>query len=67
MSKSLLSDMFREKVSKMGYDMRNEAVPAIGYPTGFLNFDYLNGYIATEKNPETEEYEEYYNLGIEDG
>ena len=47
--------------------MRNEAVPAIGYPTGFLNFDYLNGYIATEKNPETEEYEEYYNLGIEDG
>ena len=67
MSKSLLSDMFREKVSKMGYDMRNEAVPAIGYPTGFLNFDYLNGYIATEKNLETEEYEEYYNLGIEDG
>ena len=67
MSKSLLSDMFREKVSKMGYDMRNEAIPAIGYPTGFLNFDYLNGYIATEKNPETEEYEEYYNLGIEDG
>lgn len=67
MSKSLLSDMFREKVSKMGYDMRNEAVPAIGYPTGFLNFDYLNGYIAVEKNPETEEYEEYYNLGIEDG
>ena len=67
MSKSLLSDMFREKVSKMGYDMRNEAVPAIGYPTGFLNFDYLNGYIATEKNSETEEYEEYYNLGIEDG
>ena len=67
MSKSLLSDMFREKVSKMGYDMRNEAVPAIGYPTGFLNFDYLNGYIAIEKNPETEEYEEYYNLGIEDG
>ena len=67
MSKSLLSDMFREKVSKMGYDMRNKAVPAIGYPTGFLNFDYLNGYIATEKNPETEEYEEYYNLGIEDG
>ena len=67
MSKSLLSDMFREKVSKMGYDMRNEAVPAIGYPTGFLNFDYLNGYIATEKNPDTEEYEEYYNLGIEDG
>lgn len=67
MSKSLLSDMFREKVSKMGYDMRNEAVPAIGYPTGFLNFDYLNGYIAVEKNPETEDYEEYYNLGIEDG
>lgn len=67
MSKSLLSDMFREKVSKMGYDMRNEAIPAIGYPTGFLNFDYLNGYIAVEKNPETEDYEEYYNLGIEDG
>lgn len=67
MSKSLLSDMFREKVSKMGYDMRNEAVPAIGYPTGFLNFDYLNGYIAVEKNPETDDYEEYYNLGIEDG
>lgn len=67
MSKSLLSDMFREKVAKMGYDMRNEAVPAIGYPTGFLNFDYLNGYIAVEKNNDTGEFEEYYNLGIEDG
>ena len=67
MSESLLSDMFRSKVAKMGYDMSSEATPEIGYPTGYLNFDYLNGYISTEKNKDTGEYNDYYTLGITDG
>lgn len=67
MANSLLADMFREKVSKMGYDMKNEAQPDIGYPTGFLNFDYLNGYIANERDKDTGNFDQYYNLGITDG
>ena len=66
MANSLLADMFRQKVAKMGWDMNSEATPDISYPTGFLNFDYLNGYLATERL-EDGTLHDYYDLGITDG
>jgi len=66
MANSLLADMFRQKVAKMGWDMSGEAIADISYPTGFLNFDYLNGYIATERL-EDGTLHDYYDLGITDG
>lgn len=65
---SVLADMFRKKVSEMkDYNMSNEAKEETGYTTGYLPLDYLNGYIATEMNPETGKTEPYYSLGITDG
>lgn len=64
MANSLLADMFRQKVAKNG--MSTEATPDISYPTGFLNFDYLNGYLATERL-EDGTLHDYYDLGITDG
>lgn len=66
-SESLLTDLFRAKVSKMGLAMSGEAAPDILYPTGFPTIDYLNGYIAQQLNTETGQLEDYYNLGITDG
>ena len=63
---AILADMFRQAVSKLGWDMKGEATPDISYPTGFLNFDYLNGYLATEKL-EDGSMHDYYDLGITDG
>lgn len=65
--KSLLATMFREYVAPMDYAMRSEAVDDIGYPTGFLNFDYTNGYIAEQLDASTGEVSQYYNIGITDG
>ena len=62
---SLLSSMFRAKVADMDYNMRNEAVEDIGYNTGYLNFDYMNGYITEEKVDG--QIRQYYSLGITDG
>lgn len=62
---SLLTDLFRAKVAKMGIAMSNEAVPDILYPTGFPTIDYLNGFLAQEMGPEG--LQNYYNLGITDG
>ena len=65
---SVLADMFRKKVSEMkDYNMSNEAKEETGYTTGYLPLDYLNGYMATELNPETGKTEPYYSLGITDG
>jgi len=64
---SLLTEVFRSKVAKMGLAMSSEAVPDILYPTGFPTLDYLNGYIAQQLNTKTGELEDYYNLGITDG
>lgn len=64
---SLLTDLFRAKVAKMGLAMSNEASPDILYPTGFPTIDYLNGYIAQQLNTDTGQLEDYYNLGITDG
>lgn len=67
MTNSLLQDIFRAKVAKLGLDMRDEAKPDILYPTGFLNFDYMNGYVAKERVSANADMSEFYNLGITDG
>ena len=65
---SLLSQMFRKKVSEMkDYNMSNEATEDVGYPTGFLNIDYLNGYVTEELDPKSGTKQKYYSLGITDG
>lgn len=64
---SLLADMFRAKVASMDYNMKNEATDEVGYPTGFLNFDFTNGFIAEELDPSTAKVNQYFNLGITDG
>lgn len=64
---NFLSDIFRAKVAKMGYDMAGEAQPDISYRTGFANIDYLMGYIAKEYDPKTNTTTDYYQLGITDG
>lgn len=63
---SILEQMFRDKVSKMDYSMSQEAKEDTGYPTGFLNFDYLNGFINDQKMPDGE-MKQYFVLGITDG
>ena len=67
MSDSLLLDVFRSQLSKMDYNNQNEAQPDIGYPTGFLNLDYNNGYVAQQYDNATGEYTDYFNIGIADG
>lgn len=63
----LLSSVFRAKVADMDYNMKSEASEDVGYPTGYLNFDYLNGYITEELDPATGQTNSYYSLGLTDG
>lgn len=63
---SLLASKFREKVSKLkDYKMKVETEFPVGYSTGFLGFDFINGTVVHTKvngNPI-----EYYSVGITDG
>jgi len=63
MSESLLIDEYKALLTKKGV---KEATGDILYPTGFLNFDFLNGYIADGMMPDGRKYK-YYNIGISDG
>ena len=67
MENSLLSDIFRAQLAKMDYNNKNEAQPDIGYPTGFLNLDYANGYVAQQYDANTGTYSDYFNIGVSDG
>ena len=63
---SLLSSKFREQVSKLkDFRMKNESEFNVGYPTGFLNFDFKNGTIIHTKvnNKDVS----YYSVGLTDG
>ena len=65
---SLLAEEFRKAMSKSkDHSDKSEATGDILYPTGFLNFDFMNGYIATGLNPNTGKKYKYYNIGICDG
>lgn len=64
--KSLLSEQFRNAMSKhKDPRMKNEADASVAYPTGFLNFDFMNGTIVHVKNKDKEF--NYYSVGIQDG
>lgn len=63
---SLLSERFREKVSKhKDFRQKSEAQSSIGYPTGFLSFDFRNGNIVHVKTDKLDY--SYYSVGIVDG
>lgn len=61
----LLADRFRAQMEKTKDPRMEEAVADVLYPTGFLPFDFLNGYRVHVKS-ETEDF--WYNsVGIVDG
>jgi len=63
---SLLASRFRSQVSKSKDSrMKDEASIDVCYPTGFLNFDFLNGAIVDVNTPEKQF--KYYSAGIPDG
>ena len=63
---SFLVDRFRAQMAKSKDPRMEEAVADVLYPTGFLPFDFLNGYKARVKKSNGEEF--FYNaVGIVDG
>ena len=63
---SIILERFRETLSKMkDYNIKREAEFEIQYPTGFLNFDFMNGNKVRVKSAERNL--EYYSIGIPDG
>jgi len=61
-----LANRFREQVLKSKDPRMEEGVFDVMYPTGFLPFDFLNGYRVHVTQPNGESY--YYNsVGIVDG
>lgn len=62
----ILAKQFREAVSKhKDSRMKEEAAPSVAYPTGFLNFDFMNGTVVHVKS-DTKDFK-YYSVGIQDG
>ena len=64
---SLLADRFRAAMAKTKNPKMSEAVADVSYPTGFLPFDFLNGYKVHVQNSETGEDYFYNSVGIVDG
>ena len=63
---SILVDRFRATVSKLkDFRMKSEAEFAVSYPTGFLNFDFMNGSVVHVKSESMDM--RYYSVGIQDG
>ncbi len=62
----LLSSLFREAVSKhKDTRMKEESTSSVGYSTGFLNFDFMNGTVV-HVNSDVR-HTKYYSVGIQDG
>ena len=62
----ILAQQFRDAVSKhKDYRMREESSASVSYPTGFLNFDFMNGKAIHVKTKDKEV--KYYSVGIQDG
>jgi RecA/RadA recombinase len=65
---SLLAYNWRKTVAKdKDYRMKNEAKCDVGYPTGFLNFDFTNGCVVHVKSEEKNLDFNYYSVGLTDG
>ena len=64
---SLLADRFRAAMAKSKNPKMEEAVADVMYPTGFLPFDFLNGYKVHVQNSHTGEDYWYTSVGIVDG
>jgi RecA/RadA recombinase len=63
---SLLASNFRTHVSKLkDHKMKSETEFDVGYSTGFLSFDFLNGTVIHVRT-ETKSFS-YYSIGITDG
>lgn len=63
---SVLATQFREAVSKhKDYRMKEESTAGVAYPTGFLNFDFMNGTVV-HVNSDSRNFK-YYSVGIQDG
>lgn len=60
----LLADAFREAVAKN--PKMQEANFDVLYPTGFLSFDFLNGYVVTVRDEE-DHVSKYNAIGLVDG
>lgn len=62
----ILSQQFRNAVSKhKDTRMKEESAASVGYSTGFLNFDFMNGTVVHVKSNERKF--NYYSVGIQDG
>jgi len=65
---SLLAQRFRDIASKSkDKAMSMEAKGNICYSTGFITFDFLNGYLVHVQNESKGIDTKYYNVGIQDG
>jgi len=65
---SLLAYNFRKTVAKdKDYRMKKEATCEVGYPTGFLNFDFTNGSVIHVKSEEKNLDYNYFSVGVTDG
>lgn len=61
-----LSGLFRQTVSKhKDTRVKEESAASVAYPTGFLNFDFMNGTVVHVKSKERSF--DYYSVGIQDG
>ena len=63
----LLGDRFRAQMAKSKNPKMEEAVADVSYPTGFLPFDFLNGYRVHVKNSKANTDYWYTSVGIVDG
>ncbi len=62
----LLAEKFRESVSKLkDYKMKIETEFGVGYPTGFLNYDFKNGTVIHVNG--NNKSMKYYSIGVTDG
>ena len=61
----ILSQQFRSVASKhKDFRMKDESSAGVGYSTGFLNFDFMNGTIVHVRSEQRNH--NYYSVGIQD-
>ena len=62
----ILSQQFRSVASKhKDFRMKDESSAGVGYSTGFLNFDFMNGTVVHVRSEQRNH--NYYSVGIQDG